>query len=214
MGASKLRGKSHEPTVYGDAAVYWIRNSLSQSIRRNDHSGVPMNKSLHLAFLATAMAATSTLAAAKPVPAPTPAPVPSLGIDAGSWGFSGTGDATFSVTLSKAGTYTITGNLETSSTSATNFNVSGVTVTGGSVSDSFVHSGSGYSGDPYVFTITAPGELLLAIATNDKKNGAYTGTLTVAEAPMASVVPEPATAALLLAGVGMLGISARRRRNV
>jgi hypothetical protein len=171
-----------------------------------------MNKSLHLAFLAAAMAAASTLAVAKPVAPPAPQ---FIGTDVGTFAFSGTGDGEFYVTLDAPGTYTITGNLDRTVGSATNFNLSGATVSSGAVTDDFEHDVKNhYFEDAYVFTVVTPGRLLLDIGTNDKSNGAYTGTLTVANTPVASVVPEPATAALLLAGAGMLGISARRRRNV
>jgi len=58
------------------------------------------------------------------------------------------------------------------------------------------------------FTLTGPARVYVDVLTIGSKNkGAYNGTLTV------SSVPEPATTALLLAGLGMLGFVGRRRRN-
>jgi hypothetical protein len=168
-----------------------------------------MTKNLRLAFLTAAMAATSMLAAAK---APAPAPQ-FIGTDTGTFDVDGTGDGEFYVTLDTPGQYTITGSIKTTAGSANSFNLIGVTVTSGGASDSFEHKGSDdYFENPYVITVTTPVQLLLDVNTNDKKNGAYAGTLTVTGVPLVSAVPETGTAALLLAGLGMLGIFARRRR--
>ena len=182
-----------------------------------------MNKRLHIAFLAAAMAATCTLAAAKPSapppapqqpPAPAPAPVPQfIGNDIGTFSFSGTADnGEFYVTLD-AGTYVITGDIKTTADSSKNYNLTGATLTSGSLSDPFEHQGADhYFENPYILTVTSPTELLLNVNTNNKSNGGYDGTVTIAAVPLATDVPEPASALLLLAGVGMLGFSARRRR--
>ena len=171
-----------------------------------------MNKNLHIAFLATAMAATSTLAVAKP-PAPAPAPAPQfIGTDVGSFSFSGAGDQEFYVNLDP-GQYVVTGDIKTTADSAKNFNMTGVTLSGPSFSDAFEHQGSDhYFENAYSFTIATATRLLVSVGTNDKSGGGYDGTLTVAGSELASDVPEPATAALLLAGLGALAISARRRR--
>jgi hypothetical protein len=118
----------------------------------------------------------------------------------------------FYVTLDP-GQYVITGDIKTSTDSAKNFNLTGAMLTGGSFSDAFEQQGADhYFENAYVLTVTTPIHLLLDVSTNDKKNGTYDGTLTIAAVPEVSVVPEPGMAALLLAGVGMLGFSARRRR--
>ena len=168
-----------------------------------------MNQTLRIAFLAAAMLAT----AAHAVPVKAPAPGPQfLGTDIGSFALAGTADGTFYVTLD-AGNYVITGDIKTTAASNKNFNLSGVTVTSGSLIDSFENQGSDhYFEVPYLLTVVAPTKLFLAVDTNDKKGG-YAGTLTIAEAPIASAVPEPTTTALLLAGMVLLGIAARRRRT-
>jgi hypothetical protein len=156
------------------------------------------------------MLATAAHAAPK---SPPPPPAPQfLGSDVGTFSVGGTGDASFYVTLT-AGEYLITGDIRTTAASAANFNLTGVTVTSGTVSDSFEQKGAdNYFEAPYTLTLLAPANLLLAVSTNDKAHGAYAGTLTIADVPQATLVPEPAPAALLLAGMGLLGISARRRR--
>ena len=174
-----------------------------------------MNKSLHLAFLATAMAATSTLAVAKP-PAPAPAPVQqSIGTDVGSFSFTGTAADEFYVTLDP-GKYVITGTLGASAGSSNSYNITSASLDGGASPDAFEQlSRNSYSEDPYVFTVATATRLFLDVKTNANNNhntGGYTGTLTVADFTPAPAIPEPATTALLLAGLGVLGISARRRR--
>jgi hypothetical protein len=172
-----------------------------------------MNKSLHMAFLATVMFATSAQARPAPAPAPAPAPGPHLlGADAGTFTFYGTGDDSFYVTLD-AGKYVITGDIKITAASDKSFNLTGASATSGLVSDAFEHQGADhYFEDPYVISVVTPTTLLLSVGTNGKKNGEYAGTLTVADASVASVVPEPATTALLLAGAGPVGFVARRRR--
>jgi hypothetical protein len=173
-----------------------------------------MYSSLRIAFLATALLATAAQAAPKAPPPPPPAPpAPQfLGSDAGIFGIAGTADAAFFVTLD-AGRYVITGDIRTTSASNKNFNLTGVTLTSGTASDSFENHGSNdYFENPFTLTLTGSTNLLLAVDTNDKAKGAYAGSLTIAEVPLAQPVSEPATAAFLLAGVGLLGISARRRR--
>ena len=170
-----------------------------------------MNKSLHLAFLATAMATTSTIAVAKP-PAPAPAPVPQfIGHDSGTFRISGAADGSlFEVTLDP-GTYVITGKIDTSGPK--NYNLTGATLTAGTFSDTFENSNADhYFENPWTFTILRDTTLLLEVNTNKKNTGSYAGTLTVTGSPLVSAVPETGTAALLLAGLGVLSIAARRRR--
>jgi hypothetical protein len=169
-----------------------------------------VNNNLHIAFLAAAMLATATQAALGKAPPPPPAPQ-FLGSDAGTFSLGGTGDKSFYVTL-EAGQYVITGDIRTTAASARNFNLTGVTVTSGAFGDSFEQKGADdYFELPYTLTLLAPANLTLAVSTNDKANGGYAGTLTIADVPPAAVVPEPAPAVLLLAGLGLLGIAARRR---
>jgi hypothetical protein len=169
-----------------------------------------MNNNVRIAFLAAAMLATAAHAAPKSPPPPPPPPQ-FLGSDVGTFSVGGTGDASFYVTLA-AGEYLITGDISTTAASNKNFNLTGVTVASGTDSDSFEQKGAdNYFEAPYTLTLLAPANLLLAVSTNDKAHGAYAGTLTIADVPQATLVPEPAPAALLLAGIGLLGISARRR---
>jgi PEP-CTERM motif len=177
-----------------------------------------MNTNLRLAFLTTAMAAISTLAAAKPAPAPAPAPAPlQIGTDVGSFSFSGAGDETFYVTLAP-GSYVITGSLLGVPTDRGNgYNVNSATLKSGAApDDAFEQSGrNDYTEDPYAFTVVTTTNLFLDVVANlntHNNTGTYQGTLTVTGTPLASAVPEPATTALLLAGLGVLGISARRCR--
>ncbi len=176
-----------------------------------------MNKSLHLAFLATAMATTSTIASAAAPLTPVPV-VPGVT----KLTFTGTATEEFDVLLAP-GVYEITGTLagtaDKSGKGGNGFNVTGVSLSlegvpgsagsfaAGTVRDSFLEG-------KYDFTLFTPTELLLDVATNaNKKNaGTYQGTLTVTGSPLVSAVPETGTAALLLAGLGVLSIAARRRR--
>jgi hypothetical protein len=59
----------------------------------------------------------------------------------------------------------------------------------------------------FTLTLDAPATIYLNVDT--KKNKPFTGFLDIVAAP----VPEPATSALLLAGLGMLGFVGRRRRG-
>jgi len=63
-----------------------------------------------------------------------------------------------------------------------------------------------YSKDVASYTFTAPTRVFIDVKSNGSKGASgYNGTLTVA------AVPEPATTALLLAGLGMIGFVGRRR---
>jgi hypothetical protein len=172
------------------------------------------------------MLATGALAAPKkappppPPPPPAPAPAPAaapqfIGSDAGSFTFSGADDATFYVTLGP-GTYVITGTVDGIPDSKGGYNVTRATLENSIVNDAFEKPGRNqFSENPYTYTVTSPTRLSVDVFTNYNGNhnvGTFNGTLTVREESVATVVPEPATGALLLAGVGLIAFSARRRR--
>jgi hypothetical protein len=158
-----------------------------------------MKKISKLAALALAMAAGAAVAG------PT-----QLGTGTGSYQFDGTKDAAFYVDLGP-GTYTFT----------TDLAVEGETVkdvwlsygrdkhdNGKNDLGSFLQD-SGDIGGSVTLTIDGTRPVYLDVNTMLGKltKGSYTGTLTV------SAVPEPASGALLLAGLGLIGFMGRRRKS-
>jgi hypothetical protein len=136
-------------------------------------------------------------------------------VNGGSFAFEGTKDTSFYVVLD-AGTYSFESSVTASGEKlaavwlsfSQNKNDDGkddiVAFSGNAAQNEF---GGTYS--PLVLTKAT--KVFLDVNTilgKNAKNGSFDGTLTVT-----SSVPEPATAALLLAGLGMMGFVGRRRRN-
>jgi len=136
-------------------------------------------------------------------------------VTSGSFSFEGTKDSSFWVVLD-AGTYSFE-----SSVQATGETLAGVWLSytqnknEGHKDDIFSLSGDAsqtlYTGSFSQLVLAQPTKVFLdvnSILGKNAKNGSFEGTLTVT-----SAVPEPATTALLLAGLGMMGFIGRRRRN-
>jgi len=147
------------------------------------------------------------------------APVSLTGTDdpvhGGSFTLDGTKDASFYVVLDP-GTYTFS-----SSVDATDEELKRVWVSythnknQGHKDDIFSltgdASGTSYSGSFSDLVVTEPTKVYLVVDTlwgKHSKGGHFQGTLDIT-----SAVPEPTTAALLLAGLGMMGFIGRRQRK-
>lgn len=136
----------------------------------------------------------------------------SIGSGLGSFTFDGNKTHSFYIDLG-AGTYSFSSVVEANGTTSLDdvwFSNSKDKKDTGTHDVSFteVTSGKEFDGGIGSITLTGPTRLFIdvkAIAGNGAPG--YNGTLTV------SAVPEPATTALLLAGLGMIGFVSRRRRN-
>jgi hypothetical protein len=154
-------------------------------------------------FAALALAAAGSAAFAGPT---------ELGNGVGSYSFDGTKDAAYFVTLA-AGTYTFTADVGVAGAMELNDvwlsygkdkNANGNNDLG-----LFTGTGGGGFGGTLVLTVDGSKPIYLDVDTMLGKlsGGTFAGTLTV------SAVPEPASGALLLAGIGLLGFMGRRRKR-
>lgn len=126
--------------------------------------------------------------------------------------FSGNGTHSYYIDLA-AGTYTVDSTLaaNTSFTDISDvwFSNSKDKKDSGKYDTSFSEVSSDSYAGAETFTLTSATRVYIDVvaSTVGKNYPGYTGSLTI------SAVPEPATTALLLAGLGMIGFVGRRRRN-
>lgn len=156
----------------------------------------------------TALVAAAVLAAGAAQAGPT-----DLGTGPGTYSFSDNHDSAWYVTLDP-GTYILN-----SAVTSSGFDLNDVwfsmskdhkCCTGNDIADFHEFSPNDFAWSVPTFTVTQTTKLYVDIDTHfgQSTDGKFNGTLVIAEAPP---VPEPATPALLLAGLGLLGIVSRRR---
>jgi hypothetical protein len=137
-----------------------------------------------------------------------------LGTGPGSYTFSGNNDSAWFVSLA-AGTYNVgslvteTGDIDLTTvwfSTSKDHNPGGANDLG-----NFTQTGQVFTGALSPLVFTAPTNLYVDINTNLGKNstGMFNGALAIAAVP----VPEPSSMVLLLAGLGLLGVTGLRRRK-
>ena len=135
-----------------------------------------------------------------------------LGTGPGTYSFSDNHDSAWYVTL-QPGTYTISSSVSSSGFDLTNvwfsYSKDHKSTGGNDIGDFNQLSPTDFAWSIPTLTITEPTQLYVDINTNLGKltDGQFNGTLVISQAP----VPEPATPALLLAGLGLMAFVARRR---
>lgn len=134
-------------------------------------------------------------------------------VSGGTFSFEGTKDASFYITLD-AGTYDFSSQVDASGEKLGNawFSYTGNANFGHSddIANFVGNSATSFTGSFHDLVLSQPTKIFVNVNTVLGKNsngGSFVGSLTV------SAVPEPATTALLLAGLGMMGFIGRRRRN-
>jgi hypothetical protein len=134
-------------------------------------------------------------------------------ITGGTFAFEGTKDASFYIVLD-AGTYSFASQVDATGETLKGVWLSYTGNNGQRGKDDFysfvANTETSYTGSFGDLVLTHPTKIFVDVDTalgKKSHGGSFVGSLTV------SVVPEPATAALLLAGMGMLGFIGRRRRN-
>jgi len=134
-------------------------------------------------------------------------------VSGGTFSFEGTKDASFYIVLN-AGTYDFSSQVDATGEKLGNvwFSYTGNANSGQSddIANFVGNSDTSFTGSFHDLVLSQPTKIYIDVNTilGKKSNGgSFQGSLTV------SAVPEPATTALLLAGLGMMGFIGRRRRN-